>query len=87
LNAVSLRVEITEVSGARCDALMEHILVTAFQGQAQAKVLSRSGEPVDITDLGSLPMVTTGYVTTSYAVEAKRYPELTGQHIKGIIDL
>lgn len=86
MNAVSLRVDVTELSGRACDRLMSHILRTALPKGAKAQVIERSGEPIETSEMGSLPTITTGFVTTSYAVESLRAPEIDGD-TAGVVDL
>lgn len=75
---LSIEVEVTDVSGQRCDELMALILHETFP-DARARVLARHGERLDVTPMGALPEVTTGLVTTRYVVKGKsgRYYEDT----------
>lgn len=72
---ISVRAEIRELSGYRCDQLMQHIIDNALP-DATAKVISRSGDEVDVTSLGSLPQTVTGYVTTVYEVTSQTNPDV-----------
>lgn len=88
MSAVSVRVEIVEISGERCDQLMSHILRYAFTGIiAKAEVISRDSDLIDVSRIEArVPEYLRGRVTSCYLVSAERLPELDGS-TSGIVDL
>jgi hypothetical protein len=86
MNALSLTIEITDMSGDRCDEILGHILATAFPN-ATAQVLSRTGQEIDVTDMGSLPQIVKGWITTRYGVTAPERPEISTEAIQAFARL